>query len=305
MSDDLKSLRLFVAVADRGSISEGAKRCHLALAAASKRIADLEARARLPLLVRHARGVVLTPAGHALLAHARTVLLAMDRMSAELDDFRHGITGVVRITANASAIAQFLPAQIGSFLRRHPGLKIDLQERTSSEVAKTVASGLADIGVLESQTPVDGLECLPYREDELAVVVGLGHPLARRRRVGVAEMLRHDHIVVREGTALYRVLHASAEELHLPLKVRMQVGSFDIVCRMVEQGVGIGLLPRAAIAPQLQTMRLRCLPLDAPWAHRRHLLCVRRLDDLTVAARSVLDDLGAAPPTLREARRLT
>ena len=305
MSDDLKSLRLFVAVADRGSISEGAKRCHLALAAASKRIADLEARARLPLLVRHARGVVLTPAGHALLAHARTVLLAMDRMSAELDDFRQGITGVVRITANASAIAQFLPAQIGSFLRRNPGLKIDLQERTSSEVAKTVAGGMADIGVLESQTPVDGLECLPYREDELAVVVGLGHPLARRRRVGVAEMLRHDHIVVREGTALYRVLHASAEELHVPLKVRMQVGSFDIVCRMVEQGVGIGLLPRAAIAPQLQTMRLRCLPLDAPWARRRHLLCVRRLDDLTVAARSVLDDQGAAPPTHREAPRLT
>jgi len=295
MSDDLKSLRLFVAVADRGSISEGAKRCHLALAAASKRMADLEARAGLPLLVRHARGVLLTPAGHALLAHARTVLLALDRMGAELDDFRHGIAGVVRITANASAIAQFLPAQIGAFLRVHPALKIDLQERTSGEVAKTVAGGLADIGVLEGQTPVDGLECLPYREDELAVVVGLRHPLARRRRVDVAEMLRHDHIVVREGTALYRVLHASAEELRVPLKVRMQVGSFDIVCRMVEQNVGIGLLPRAAIEPQLRTMRLRCLPLDAPWARRRHLLCVRRVADLTVAARSVLDFLGAPP----------
>lgn len=293
MSDELKSLRLFVAVADRGSISEGAKRCHLALAAASKRIAELETRARLPLLVRHARGVVLTPAGHALLTHARTVLLAMDRMSAELDDFRNGIAGVVRIVANASAIAQFLPAQIGSFLRQNPGLKIDLQEHTSPEVAKVVGSGLSDIGVLESQTPVEGLECLPYREDELAVVVGLRHPLARRRRVDVAEMLRHEHIVVREGTALYRVLHASADELRVPLKVRMQVGSFDIVCRMVEEGVGIGLLPRAAIAPQLATMRLRCLQLDAPWARRRHLLCVRRVDGLTVAARSVLDFLGA------------
>lgn len=292
MPDDLKSLRLFVAVADQGSISEGAKRSHLALAAASKRIADLEARARLPLLVRHARGVVLTPAGHALLAHARTVLAAMDRLGAELDDFKHGVAGVVRITANASAIAQFLPAQIGSFLRRHTALKIDLRERTSPEVAKTVLAGLADIGVLEGNTPAEGLECLPYRSDELAVVVAARHPLARRRRVSVAELLEYEHIVVREGTALHRVLLAAAAELERPLKVRMQVGSFDVVCRMVEQGVGIGVLPRAAIVPQLQTMRLRCLALDAPWAQRRHLLCVRRLDGLTVAARSVLQFLS-------------
>ncbi|MGB3070586.1 MAG: LysR family transcriptional regulator [Ottowia sp.] len=293
MTDDLRSLRLFVAVAEHGSISRAAKHCHLALAAASKRIAEMEARARLPLLIRHARGVVLTPAGHALLAHARMVLLALDRMNAELDDFHHGITGIVRIVANASAIAQFLPAQIGSFLRQHPGLKIDLQEHTSSEVGKIVGSGLADIGVLESHTPVPDLECLPYREDELAVVVGLSHPLARRRRLDVTEMLRHEHIVVREGTALYRLLHASAEQLGVSLKVRMQVGSFDIVCRMAEEGVGIGLLPRAAIAPQLATMRLRCLQLDAPWMRRKHLLCVRRVEGLTVAARAVLDFLGA------------
>ncbi|SEA38583.1 LysR family transcriptional regulator [Variovorax sp. YR216] len=291
MSADLRSLRLFVAVAEHGSISEGAKRCHIALAAASKRMSDLEARARLPLLVRHARGVALTSAGHGFLLHARAVLSAMDRLDAELDDFQHGVTGVVSITANASAIAQFLPDQIGSFLRLHPVLKIDLQERASTEVVKAVSAGLADIGVIEGHTPAQGLECLPYRSDELAVVVGRDHPLARRKRIGVPELLRHDHIVVREGTALHRVLLAAAQEAQAPLKVRMQVGSFDMVCRMVEQGVGIGVLPFAAILPQLQVLRLRCLRLDAPWASRRHLLCVRREQDLTAAARSVLEHL--------------
>jgi len=212
MSADLKSLRLFVTVADHGSISEGAKRCHIALAAASKRISDLEARARLPLLVRHARGVTLTSAGHGLLLHARAVLSAMDRLGAELDDFQNGVAG--------------------------------------------------------------------------------DHPLARRKRIGVEEVLRHDHIVVREGTALHRVLLAAALEAQVPLKVRMQVGSFDMVCRMVEQGVGIGVLPYAAILPQLQILKLRCLKLDAPWALRRHLLCVRKQQELTVAARSVLEHLG-------------
>jgi len=292
MSPDPKSLRLFVAVADHGSISEAAKRCHLALAAASKRMADLEARARLPLLVRHARGVTLTSAGHGLLLHARTVLSAMDRLAAELDDFRNGVAGVVAISANASAIAQFLPAQIGSFLGQHPALKIDLQERSSSEVVRAVMGGLADIGVIEGQTPAESLQCLPYRSDELAVVVALGHPLARRRRISVEETLRQDHIMVREGTALHRVLLEAALAAQVPLKVRMQVGSFDMVCRMVEQGIGVGVLPRAAILPQLQTLRLRCLRLDAPWAVRHHLLCVRRIPDLTLAARSVLEHLG-------------
>jgi len=291
MSTDLRSLRLFVAVAEHGSISEGAKRCHIALAAASKRISDLEARARLPLLVRHARGVMLTSAGHGFLLHARAVLSAMDRLNAELDDFQHGVTGVVSITANASAIAQFLPDQIGSFLKVHPVLKIDLQERASTEVVKAVSAGLADIGVIEGHTPAQGLECLPYRSDELAVVVGCDHPLARRKRIGAEEVLRHDHIVVREGTALHRVLLSAAQEAQTPLKVRMQVGSFDMVCRMAEQGVGIGVLPFAAILPQLQVLRLRCLRLDAPWASRRHLLCVRREQDLTSAARSVLEHL--------------
>jgi DNA-binding transcriptional LysR family regulator len=291
MPADLKSLRLFVAIAEHGSISEGSKRCHIALAAASKRVSDLEARARLPLLVRHARGVTLTSAGHGLLLHARTVLAAMDRLSAELDDFQNGVAGVVSITANASAIAQFLPTQIGSFLRLHPVLKIDLQERASTEVVKAVLGGLADIGVIEGNTPAEGLECLPYRNDELAVVVARDHPLARRKRIGAEELLRQEHIVVREGTALHRLLLAAAQEAQLPLKVRMQVGSFDMVCRMVEQGIGIGVLPCAAILPQLQVLRLRCLRLNAPWALRRHLLCVRREHGLTVAARSVLDHL--------------
>lgn len=300
MPADLKSLRLFVSVADHGSISEAARHCHLALAAASRRIADLEARTRLPLLVRHARGVTLTTAGHGLLLHARTVVAAMGRLDAELDDYRQGIAGVVSVTANASSIAQFLPAQIGSFLRLHPDLRVDLQERASVDVVKTVVAGRADIGIFEGRTTAEGLDCQPYREDELAVVVARGHPLARRRRVGIDELLGCEHIVVREGTAVYRVMVEAAELAGVPLKVRMQVGSFDMVCRMVAQGIGVGVMPRAVVAtPWLDAspggeggLALKSLVLDAPWARRHHLLGVRRHQDLTAAARALLSHLA-------------
>jgi DNA-binding transcriptional LysR family regulator len=221
--------------------------------------------------------------------------------------FQNGVAGVVSITANASTIAQFLPAQIGSFLRLHPVLKIDLQERASTEVVKAVQAGLADIGVIEGNTPAENLECLPYRTDELAVIVARDHPLARRKRIGVEEVLRHDHIVVREGTALHRVLLSAALEAQVPLKVRMQVGSFDMVCRMVEQGVGIGVLPYAAMLSQLQILKLRCLKLDAPWAVRRHLLCVRKpagADRGRALGAGTPRPARLNAPSLRVARRL-
>lgn len=294
MATDPKTLRLFVSAAESGSISEAAKRCHLALAAASRRIALLEARARLPLLVRHARGVVPTAAGHAFLLHARTVLAAMDRMEGELGEFRAGIRGVVSLAANASSIAQWLPAEIGAFLAAHPGLRIDLQERSSSDAVRLVASGAVDIAVFEGGTPAAGLQAMPYRSDRLVAVVAASHPLSRRRAIDEAELLGHEHILMRDGTALHRLLEDVALRAGRPLRSRMKVGSFDAVCRMVEQGAGIGVLPQDAIEPQRRALRIRTVALRADWAVRRHVLGVRRPDALPPAARSLLAHLGGA-----------
>lgn len=293
MSTDPKTLRLFVAAAESGSISEAAKRGHLALAAASRRIALLEARARLPLLQRHARGVVPTAAGHAFLLHARAVLAAMDRLEGELGELRAGLRGVVSVSANASAIAQWLPAEIGAFLRAHRELRIDLQERSSAESVRLVAAGSVDIGVFEADTPTAGLHALPYRSDRLAVVVAAAHPLARRRSIDEAELFAHEQILLREGTALHRLLAEVALRAGVPLRSRMQVGSFDAVCRMVEQQAGIGVLPQDAIAPQRAAMRIRTIALRAPWAVRRHLLGVRRPDTLAAPVRALLAHLGS------------
>jgi len=288
---DLKSFRLFVAVAESGSISGGAQRANLALGAASKRIAELESRARVALLKRHARGVSLTAAGHAFLGHARAVLLALERLDAELGEYQRGVKGHVRLTANASAIAERLPADLGTFLARHPELKLDLEERSSLEVVRSVTLGLADIGVFEADTPAHGLECFDYCSDRLVAVVMRGHPLARRRRVTPAEVLGHDQVVLREGTSLFRCISEAAAREGLPLRMRMRVHSFDAMCRMIEQGIGIGVLPEGAIAPQLKAMRIARVAIDAPWTERRHLVGVRRLSTLQVAAQTLVQHL--------------
>src|SRR5437868_7017274 len=109
MRPDLSTLALFVRIAETRSITKAAQLCHIALAAASRRIAQLEDQFGVQLLFRTAKGVELTPAGNAMLLHARETLSRIDAMRADLSDYSKGVKGMVRITANASALAQYLP----------------------------------------------------------------------------------------------------------------------------------------------------------------------------------------------------
>src|ERR1041385_8931308 len=121
MRPDLASLALFVRIAETRSITKAAAASHIALAAASRRITQLEDQLGSALFYRSAKGVELTPAGQALLFHAREMLEKVDQMRAEISDYSRGMKGIVRIQANASALAQYLPADLATFASDHPG----------------------------------------------------------------------------------------------------------------------------------------------------------------------------------------
>ena len=138
---DLVSLSLFTLVARTGSISQGAELAMLAIGAASKRMADLESAFGVTLFERHSRGVKLTPAGEALHRHAQRILADVDQMSADLSDHARGLIGVVRLWANTSAITQFLPGDLAGLAQREAGIRIELTEADSGEVALAVLDG--------------------------------------------------------------------------------------------------------------------------------------------------------------------
>jgi DNA-binding transcriptional LysR family regulator len=289
---DLKSLQLFVAVADCGSISEAARRTHLALAAASKRISTLESRAKNPLLERHARGTHLTPAGESMLVHARATLASLARLQSELDDFQAGVRGVIRIAANASAMSQKLPIQVGKFLTTHPAVQIQLTELGSSDTVRALRTGLADIGIFESAVVHTGIETRHYRQDKLAAVVPIGHALTRKKRITETDIFSHPLVGLHEATALNQLLARIAAQHNKVPNVRVRAGSFDAMCRLIEQGMGIGILPEESIEPQRKVLKLRCLAIEAKWAHRSHLLGFMHEPHLTAAARALLHSLA-------------
>lgn len=288
---DLTDLSLFRHVVEAGSITHGAERAHLALAAASTRIRNMEKSLGAPLLLRNRQGVVPTPAGRTLLTHARTLLAQADRLREDLGSFTGGLAGQIRILSNTNALTEFLPEALSAFLAKHPQVSIDLEERLSDEIVGLVAEGVGDLGIVAGTVDTGRLETYPFRSDRFVLVVPNGHPLAARAGISFAEVLTHDFVGLDRASALQRFLAGKATRIGKPIRLRVQLRSFDAVCRMVEAGVGLGIVPETTARRAGRTMAIGIVDLDDPWAARDLTLCIRSLKDLPPSARQLVDHL--------------
>ena len=291
MHFDFRDLEHFVAVAETGSIARAAERCHTVASAVSKRLSDLEESFGTSLLVRGAKGVELTAAGNALLARARGIVHQAEQLDEELRRHASGARGHVRVFANISAIVEFLPAALASFLARHPEIHVHLEEHISSAVAAGVADNVADFGILGPLAAVDGLTLTPFRSDELVVVLTPDHALARRSALAFSDIVQLPLVGLHANSSLHHLLTRAAADERRSLNFRIRVTSFDAVCAMVAAGLGIGVIPKAAAAAYSAQLRLTALPLTDPWAKRQLQICTRTRQPLPAAAQRLLDHL--------------
>lgn len=290
---DLTSLRLFVAICEEGSLTKAAVREGIAASAVSKRLSDLEDILGVSLFDRLARGMALTPAGETLLHHARVTLLTIEKMGVELGEYSLGVRGHVRMLANLSAIVQFLPDDLPSFLEAHSLLRFDLQECPSSEVVRGIEEGGADIGICAGDVERRSLETFGYRRDRLVVVTRSDHPLAEHERVYFEETLDFDYIGLHAASSIFLRSQYAASLAGRSLKLRVHVPGFDAMCRMVQANMGIGILPDRAFDIVGKSMNLKAIPLCDAWAYRQLQLVVRELRSLPPTARLLFEHLTA------------
>ena len=294
MNFDLTDLRLFLHVVEAGSITAGAARSGLALASASTRVQGMEAQAGIALLERSRRGVEPTPAGRALLHHARLVTGQVERMRGELGEYARGLKGCVRLLANTAAATVHLPEALAGFLRANPDVDLHLDERPSPEVARAVAEGEADIGIAASHADLSGLEAMPFRTDRLVLVVPLNHALALRRRIAFADALGSEFVGLSSDVPLGGHLAGHAARTGVRMRTRVRVRGLDTACRMVMFGAGIAVVPQVAADPWEQRGALAIVSLEDQWAERRLLVLVRRLSVLPSHARRLVEHLATA-----------
>ena len=297
MRFDLTTLNLVLAIADTRSITRGAEQEHLALAAASKRLSDLEARLGVALFERRARGVEPTEAGRALVRHIRSLNASLHALESEVVEFSRGIKGHLRIAASAGAITECLPADLAAFSQAHPGIRISLEDLINAEVQAAVAEGRADVGIFVPPQHEARLRCRHYRDGELAVLVPRDHALARREAVPFDALLDFDIVGLHLGATLQEQMRERAQALGRTLNVRLQVRGFDAIAQLVEAGLGVAVLPAVAAQRFARIFAVQPLALQANWARRPYLLAVRDLEAQPAVVQRFVEALCPADTT--------
>lgn len=301
MQLDLKDLRLFVCVAEEGSLTRASERQHLSLAAASARIKALELQSGQTLFYREARGVRLTPPGEAFLHHARSVLRQVSQLRQDLQEYHDGLRGHVRVFANTTAVTDFLPEILPAFLSDNPRVSIDLQEKPNPEIARGVQDGRADIGIVAGEVDRLNLQAIHFSTDRLVLVTSRQHPLAARALISFDETLDEDHVGMHQASTLQTFMRQVTEQIGKPLKMRIQLASFDAMCRMIGAGVCVGIIPESVARRNQHAFGLALIELSDAWSIRERYILVREEESMPAHAQSLIDALcahfaGAAAP---------
>jgi DNA-binding transcriptional LysR family regulator len=296
---------LGLAGARTGSLTAAARESHLALAAASRRIRELEDAVGGPLFERHARGLTPTAAGRVLERQGLALLQTLEQLDGELADLRQGIARHIRLCASTAAINQFLPPLLADYAARHPQVRVDLEEQVSEAVVSTLREGRADVGVFVEGPDLGGLDSQPFRHDELVLVLPPRHALATARTpLPFADALDEDWISLNTGAAMLQKQQQTALAAGRPLRLRMQVRSFDAVCHLVASGLGIAILPEAAARPIVRAMGLKTRPLADAWARRRLLVATAgRTAAIEPGVAELVRFLVESSPDAKAARR--
>jgi DNA-binding transcriptional LysR family regulator len=291
---DLTSLALFLRTVESGSLSKAAELSHIALSAASRRIALLEDEFSVKLLTRTSRGAAPTPAGEALAFHARQMLREADRLKTDMSDYAKGLRGVVRLFANTSALTQYIPKALASLSAQSPDIKIEVQERLSSEIIRGLKDRIADMGVaFPGNHTLEGVRCYPYKVDQLVAVLPRNLRITGKT-IRLADLLDQDMVVLESNTAMLKLLEESAAVEGKPLRIRVQVKSFEAICMMIDAGLGVGILPKVAAEGFSHELRLRLVPLSDPWAVRQMFVCVRD-EELPASVQRLLEHFLGEP----------
>jgi DNA-binding transcriptional LysR family regulator len=286
---DLTDLRLFIFVAELKSLTRAAQRMHLSLAAASNRMKELESRFGMRLLYRENKGVLLSPSGETLLGHAQQFMQQLELLKGDMQQYNNGIKGHIRIFANTTAVTEFMPQVLGTFLAAHPHVNVSLEERLNHDIVRGLQEGTADIGVAAGPVQGQGLEIINFSTDRLVLATAINHPLAKSTSVNFTQTLAYPHIGLHEGSTLQHFLNRVVSDSGEQLNLRIQVRGFDAMCQMVEANVGIGILPQSAGLRHSSSMQLALIELSDPWAIRERSVITQKLERLPAYAQELVE----------------
>jgi DNA-binding transcriptional LysR family regulator len=274
---DLSDVILFINIAETKSFTRGAEKTQLSVPTASIRIGQLEARAGAKLFERVRREVRLTASGEAFLKHAIQIAANVRSLELHLSEHSANAQRSIRIFSHRYATSWFLPGVLERFIKIHPNVSIDLHQCVSSQVVRAVREGTAEIGLISVDRQVKGLEVLPYGCTRYVLIVPPKHPLARLRNVTFQRTFEYPYVTMSDRNDQSRA------------KGSIEVDGFEMIAKMVERNIGVGMVPAFLAREYQKTMNIRTVELTGMGSERTLGVCLRDRKQLSVAAQALVD----------------
>lgn len=275
MKVDTTTVRLVLAVVEEGSISRAADKLGLAVAAASRRVSDLEQQLGAKLFRRLPHGVEMTESGDKLLQHIRQIDNLVDRLEGDAQALNDGLDGRIIIGAPKAVVIEFLAREIADIQRKYPRISLKIIEENSMIVQQLLREKVIDVGIYEKKSGFLDLARSPYREDRLVLVYSRPHFQFRDGPIGIDDILDVPIVSLGKGSAILSAVRRAYRSRGRLFPGNFTVSGFDTMLALVRHGLGVGLMPPDVLRSFHPEEALGSAALDGDWHHRSYVLsCV-------------------------------
>ena len=272
MKLDSTTVQLVLTIAEEGSISKAADRLNLAVAAASKRVTDLESQLGAKLFKRQPHGVKVTEAGDRLLAHIRQIDNLISRLEGDAQVLSAGRDGRIIIGAPKAAIIQFLAADIARLQAAYPQITLKIVEENSKIVQQLLRDKVIDIGIYEKTSGFLDLPQCDYRQDSLVLVYSRRHFQFAASPVGIDDILDLPIVSLGKGSAVLAAVERAYRSRGRVFPNNFAASGFDTMLALVRHGLGVGLMPPQVLRSFHPEDELGAAELEGGWHQRSYVL---------------------------------
>ena len=254
---EIRQLRAFVAIAESGTFTAGALRVHVTQAAISMQIRQLENEIGAKVFVRAPRHVILTEAGEQLLRRARHILREHDAALDEIAELAGAERGRLRIgSASAMVLTEQLPAVLKELRKQHPAAEISVMSGTSEVLVDQILAGEVDIAFVSLPVDVRGIKTERLSEDQLVAIASPRHKLAKQRTISAYTLAGERLILGERGGNTRRLIDQFFAQAGVTLRVAMELSRQQAIRRMVEEDMGVGIVPLQSVKEDVEKGKL-------------------------------------------------
>ena len=292
---DTTTVRLILAIADEGSISRAADKLSLAVAAASRRVSDLEAQLGIKLFQRVPHGVEITESGTKLVEYIRQIDNLIDRLEGDAGALNAGLDGRIIIGAPKAVVIQFLAREISAIQRKFPRISLKVVEENSKIVQQLLRDKVIDVGIYENKSGFLDLPKFPYREDRLVLVYSRAHFRFPDEPVGIDEFLDLPVVSLGKGSAVLSAVQRAYRSRGREFPNNFTVTGFDTMLALVRNGLGVGLMPPDVLRSFHPEETLASAELVGDWHQRNYVLSCLEGHAQEQTLHNVVDELLRKP----------